>query len=224
MSIISNVVMAFSEEHVARLTGITVHQLRYWDRTGFFHPAFAADDRKVAFSRVYSFKDVVSLRVLNILRNKYGVSVQHLRQVSDRLAHLADDRWIKTTLYVLKRKVNFAEPETGGTREVVSGQYALGIPLAVVIDDTQRDVKELRRRDPSKIGTVIHNRLIAHNTAVVGGTRIPTAAIKRFSDAGYSAEQIIEEYPDLTEEDITHQSVIKTTFLLYKTATGAIAG
>ena len=72
MSIISNVVMAFSEEHVARLTGITVHQLRYWDRTGFFHPAFAADDRKVAFSRVYSFKDVVSLRVLNILRNKYG--------------------------------------------------------------------------------------------------------------------------------------------------------
>jgi hypothetical protein len=65
---------AFSEEHVQRLTGITIHQLRYWDKTGFFHPEFAADDRRAAFSRVYSFKDVVSL---NTAPQRYKSSTKH---------------------------------------------------------------------------------------------------------------------------------------------------
>jgi uncharacterized protein (DUF433 family) len=202
MSRMSDVVMAFSEEHVQRLTGITVHQLRYWDRTDFFHPEFAADDRRAAFSRVYSFRDVVSLRVLNMLRNQHSVPLPHLRDVSKRLAHLAADRWTKATLYVLKKKVNFDEPETGRKREVLSGQYALGIPLAVVVEDTERDVKELQRRDASAIGSISRSRLVVHNAAVIAGTRIPTAAIKRFSDAGYSAAQILLEYPDLTEMDV----------------------
>lgn len=198
----SDVVMAFSEEHVERLTGITVHQLRYWDRTEFFHPEFAAEDRRAAFSRVYSFKDVVSLRVLNILRNQHSVPLPHLREVSKKLAHLADDRWTLTTLYVLKKKVNFEEPETGQKREVISGQYAPGIPLAVVVEDTERDVNELRKRDATMVGTLVQNRLVAHNAVVVAGTRIPAAAIKRFADTGYSTAEILKEYPDLTEQDV----------------------
>ena len=199
---ISDVVMAFSEEHVERLTGITVHQLRYWDRTEFFHPEFASEDRRAAFSRVYSFKDVVSLRVLNILRHQHSVPLPHLREVSKKLAHLADDRWTRTTLYVLKKKVNFEEPETGKKREVISGQYALGIPLAVIVEDTERDVHELRKRDATMVGTLAQNRLIAHNAVVVAGTRIPIAAIKRFADTGYSTAEILKEYPDLTEQDV----------------------
>lgn len=199
---ISSVVMAFSEEHVERLTGITVHQLRYWDKTGFFHPQFAADDRRVAFSRVYSFKDIVSLRVLNMLRNQHNVPLPHLRDVSKKLAHLADDRWTRTTLYVLKKRVYFDEPETRQKRELIGGQYALGIPLAVVVEDTERDVKEFHRRDAAQVGALAKNRLVAHNATVIAGTRISTAAIKRFSDAGYSTEQILSEYPDLTERDI----------------------
>jgi DNA-binding transcriptional MerR regulator len=98
-AIMSNIVQAFSEEHVERLTGLTVHQLRHWDRTGFFVPSFAAEDRREVLSRVYSFKDLVALRVLAVLRNQFGVSLQHLRQVSHKLSHLADDKWTQTTLY-----------------------------------------------------------------------------------------------------------------------------
>jgi len=199
---ISNVVMAFSKEHVQRLTGITVHQLRYWDRTGFFHPEFAADDRRVAFSRVYSFKDVVSLRVLNMLRNQYNVPLPHLRNVSKKLAHLAEDRWTKTTLYVLNKRVYFDDPETGRKREIVGNQYALGIPLAVVVEKTERDVSDLHQRDAAKVGAIVRNRLVAQNASVIAGTRIPTVAIKRFTDAGYSVEQVLAEYPSLTERDI----------------------
>jgi len=43
---------------------------------------------------------------------------------------------------------------------------------------------------------------VSHNRPVIAGTRIPTSAIKSFNDAGYTVDEIIEEYPDLTPEDV----------------------
>jgi uncharacterized protein (DUF433 family) len=37
---------------------------------------------------------------------------------------------------------------------------------------------------------------------VIAGTRIPINAVKDFHAAGYSTDQIIKEYPDLTAEDV----------------------
>jgi hypothetical protein len=39
---LDNIISAFSEEQAERLTKISKQQLRYWDRTGFFSPAFGA--------------------------------------------------------------------------------------------------------------------------------------------------------------------------------------
>jgi hypothetical protein len=55
------VIAAFSEEHAARLSGVSRAQLRHWDRTGLLKPSYAEPDRRGAFSRVYSFADLVSL-------------------------------------------------------------------------------------------------------------------------------------------------------------------
>ncbi len=195
-------ITAFGEEHVERLTGITKSQLRYWDRTAFFVPAYADENRRSPFSRIYSFKDVASLRVLNVLRNQHNIPLQHLRKVADRLRHLADDLWIGTTLWVFGKRVVFQEPGQEAPREVVSGQYLLGLPLKKVVADTRQDVRRLLKRPKSQIGAVSHSRHINHNAWVVAGTRIPTGAIRRFKDAGYSVGQILEEYPDLTAVDV----------------------
>jgi DNA-binding transcriptional MerR regulator len=58
------VIRAFTEEQVVRLTALSQRQLRYWDRTGFFRPAFSEENRRVAYNRVYSFKDVCALRMI----------------------------------------------------------------------------------------------------------------------------------------------------------------
>jgi DNA-binding transcriptional MerR regulator len=195
-------IAAFDEDRVEALTGVSKRQLRYWDRTGFFTPAYADEDRRSAFSRIYSFKDVASLRVLNMLRNQNNVPLQHLRKVAQRLRHLADDLWTGTTLWVFGRKVVFQEPGETAPREVVSGQYLLGLPLHRVVEDTERDVKALLARPKSDIGEVSRSRHVNHNAWVVAGTRIPTRAIRRFADAGYSVGQILQEYPDLTPEDV----------------------
>jgi len=199
---IHSVIAAFSEEQVERLTGLTKVQLRYWDRTDFFSPKFADENRRRAYSRIYSFKDIVALRTLSVLRNQYSVPLQHLRKVAEKLSHLADDLWIGTTLYVLNKKVIFHEPETGLPQEVVSGQYVIGLLLKTIISDTAKDVEKMRHRDPEKVGRVERSRYISHNAWVIGGTRIPTAAIRRFKEEGYSTDQIIAEYPDLTPRDI----------------------
>lgn len=71
MSDTDEAVRAFSAEHVVKLTGLSQSQLRYWDRTGFFQPEYASENRRSPFSRVYSFQNVAGLRTLGILRRQY---------------------------------------------------------------------------------------------------------------------------------------------------------
>jgi uncharacterized protein (DUF433 family) len=197
------IIAAFTEEQVERLTGLGVSRLRYWDRTKFFVPSYADANRRSAYSRIYSFKDVAALRTISVLRRQHNVPLQYLRKVGAELCHLADDGWIRFSLYVLGKTIIFHDPETGQPREVTGNQYVVpSVALAVVFSDTKRDVADLAKRPDNSIGQIEQNRYISHNAAVVAGTRIPTAAIKRFKDAGYSVEAIIREYPDLTPRDV----------------------
>jgi uncharacterized protein (DUF433 family) len=196
------VVSAFSEDQVERLTGLSKGQLRYWDSTEFFRPTFGVDNRRVAFSRIYSFRDIAALRVLCVLRNQYSVPLQHLRKVAEKLSHLDDAKWTATTLYVINKKVAFDEPDTQKPREVVSGQYVHPFHLKPVIDDTREAVKNLSLRQKEDFGRVEQKRNVSHNLPVVAGTRIPVRAVKHYIEDGFSDEHILAEYPSLTKADI----------------------
>lgn len=198
----SIIVSAFTEDQVERLTGITRRQLRYWDSTGFFAPSFASADRRAPYSRIYSFRDLISLQVLNSLRNDAGCSLPHLREVKKKLAHLGDDAWSRTTLYVMKKKVVFDDPKTRDRREVVTGQGVLQIPLETVRSGMVDRLAALRTRDERTIGSISQSRRVAHNAPVVAGTRVPVRAIQAFAAEGYSIDAIQREYPTLTEADV----------------------
>jgi DNA-binding transcriptional MerR regulator len=194
---------AFSEHHVERLTKLTKAQLRYWDRTGFFQPEYAESERRSPYGKVYSFRNVVALRTLGTLRNVHNVSLQHLRQVAEKLSHMKDSLWTRTTLYVAKRRVHVVLGKGKPPIDPTTGQYAIeSIALKAVIADVVRESEGLRSRDPSTIGKIVRNRFVSHNAWVVAGTRIPTRAIKNFSESGYDVAAIIEEYPDLTAADV----------------------
>lgn len=206
MSAADNLIAAFSEEQTERLTGVSKSQLRYWDRTNFYRPTYAEQNRRVAFSRVYSFKDVVALRVLNVLRNQFKISLQYLRDVSARLGQLQSDpdKWIEIKLYPLNGRVVWYEKGSALPQEVTSGQYVTGIELDDVVQATKKAVNNLHTpRDRTNVGRVEKSKYVVHNAPVIAGTRIPVGAIKRFHDAGYSVEAILKEYPDLTADDIS---------------------
>lgn len=199
---IGNVVAAFSEEQIERIVGLSKGRLRYWAKTDFFRPSFVGESNKLPFSRFYSFRDMVALRTLEMLRVQNSVPLQHLRKVAEKLSHLKDSLWTETSLFVVNRKVAIVNSETGQPEEVLSGQYVLGIPLAKVIEDTQRDVIEFCRRPAQTEGRITRNRGIAHNKPIIAGTRIPVVSVVRLNEDGYSTEQIIAEYPDLTSDDV----------------------
>ncbi|SMH55237.1 DUF433 domain-containing protein [Mesorhizobium australicum] len=196
-----NVIAAFTEDQAARLTGVSKRQLASWYKSGFFVPSIDFHESGRAYSRLYSFRDLLSLRVLNQLRNETRVSFPHLREVKEELSHLGDERWVKSILYVRGKKV-VIERENATRYEAGSGQEVLQIPLKIVVSGMHERIKQLGVRDADKIGSIERKRGVVHNQAVIAGTRVPVSSVKSFADAGYSVDQIKREYPSLTEDDI----------------------
>ncbi|MEX3014320.1 DUF433 domain-containing protein [Gymnodinialimonas hymeniacidonis] len=197
-----SVVGAFTDEMASRLTGLSVGQLRAWDRSGLISPSFADENRRLPFSRIYSFRDIVSLRVIAGLKNDHGVSTQHLKQVAFELRGLGEDAWSKTTLYVLNKRVVFEEPKSGRLQEVVGGQRVFRIPLKVATADVEADVQALFSRPKNLEGKTHAQRHVMNGEEVVAGTRIPVRSVLSYFELGLSDSRILEDYPDLVQADI----------------------
>jgi uncharacterized protein (DUF433 family) len=191
----------FSDEHVSRLTGLSKWQLRRWDRLNFFSPRFAYEDRYAPYSRIYSFKDVVGLRTIAVLMKEHRVSFQELQRVAGELVKRGYTHWADLKLYVVKKQVYFRRPGSEDVEGVWDGQLAM-LPIIDVIADVEKRVEELHRRAPDQRGKVEQHKYVVRNAPVIAGTRIPTAAIRRFHEAGYSVEQIMKQYPTLSVEDV----------------------
>ena len=195
------VISVFGVDDVTKITGLSERQLAYWDRTGFFKPQYASVGAGKSPVRIYFFRDLVSLRTLRVLKEEHRVSLQHLRTVLKDLSAYSDAPFAELKLKVYNREVHVTEPGTDRTRGVVSGQYVL-LPLINVIQDVRRAAANLGVRSAEDYGKTEQRRNVSHNARVIAGTRIPVRAIRRFIAAGYSAKQIMFEYPSLTAEDI----------------------
>ena len=197
----STVIAAFTEEQVERVTGVTRRQLRYW-AADLYGPSVKVDSADLSHLALYSFKDLVCLKVLNALRNDAKIPLQEIRRTKDRLNHLGEDLWSTTTLYVLGKRVVFDNPETGEKEEATSGQCVLQIPLKVVAGQIGTAVQAMRDRHADKIGKVERKKGVAQNQPVISGTRIPVRSIKAFARAGYAIGDINKQYPTLSRSDI----------------------
>ena len=196
-----DVVSAYTADLVSRLTGLTFGQLAYWDRTEFFKPQFARFGEGKTAVRIYSFKDVVGLRTLQILKSVHRVTLQHLRAVAAELSRYSKAPWSEIKLRVLNRHVHFDEPETGRTRDVLNKQYVL-LAVIDVMEDIKRRSTDLSNRNEKHFGKYERNRNVSHNVEVISGTRIPVRAVKRYIEGGFSHAEILREYPRLISADI----------------------
>ena len=194
------IIAAFTRDQAARLTGVSQRQLRLWDARGFFAPSLKLEGG--ALASLYSFRDLLCLKVIHAIRNVAKIPFAELLKTKQRLAHLGDDLWARTTLYILGKRVVFDDPETGGRQEASSGQGVLQIPLRVVTGTMEDAVRAMRERKSALIGTIDRKRSVAQNQPVIAGTRIPVRSLQAFAKAGYSVAQINAQYPGITERDI----------------------
>lgn len=199
----ADILGAFSEEQVSKLTGLSRTQLRGWNRRGFIRPEYkSGDNPRQPFTYIYSFKDLLKLRVLNQLRNVFSVPMNELERVERELTHLGDEKWTSQKLWVSNRRVVFEEPESRRKREVASKQFVAEIALEVVTSDARADIKKMNRRNGGEVGNIVRIKHVHSSEPVFSGTRIPVAAIAEYIALGFSAPDIIDRFPDLQEEDI----------------------
>ena len=192
----------FSAEHACKLTELSPRQLRYWDQTGFFSPQYADDNRRRPYSRVYSFRDLVGLRVIAVLRKRHRIPLQVLRRVGHYIANAPESSWANIMCYVSGRDVFFDDPNTGALLSGRQLQPSLRIAMRQIASEVSRRAERLRRRSPKDIGAITNHRYIVHNASVLSGTRIPTVAVWNYHSAGHGVRQILREFPSLKRRDV----------------------
>ena len=197
-------IMAFTTPQVIRLTSLSDRMLRYWEATGVYTASHVDPRPGVPFRRIYSFRDVVSLRTLSLLRREHRVPLDELRRVGIHLRGAHPDRvnpWAEMRFGVLNRRVLIRDPATG-TWVAPPGQQVLAIDVAEIARCTARDAPQLTARRPETLGRVERHRLVLGNAWRIAGTRIPTSAIQHFHEAGADTAAILREHPDLTGADV----------------------
>lgn len=198
--------LAFSPHQVQRITGLSLHQLRYWDETGFFAPEFKAEEGEYGgFSRIYSFRDVVGLYTVARLRKEYGFSLQELRPIGEYLKKYHETPWASLAVYFSGKQFYFTNPEQPG--DYIGLRPLAQTPLSSIkmermARDVRARVQRMRQREPDQVGQIEKRRNVAHNSPVVAGTRVPTSAIWNLRQAGLGVDEIVKEYPRLTAADV----------------------
>ena len=194
-----SLISSLTADQVCRLTGLSTSRLRYWNRTGFFQPG-ADPSVRGPYGKFYSFRDVVGLRTLAVLRGK--ASLQSLRKIGAWLQEHVDHPWSSLRFYTAGPDV-LVDMGAGPVLLVEGGALrAFDIGLCEVIGDMRGAVEGMRHRRPEQIGQISKHRYTAHNQPIVAGTRIPIAAVWAFHQAGYSPEAIVEQYPRLQVADV----------------------
>lgn len=189
--------LAFSEDQVSTLTGLSKRQLRYWDRRHhFFSPEYKIEGRPL-----YSFRDVVGLRTVAQVRDR--LPLQQLRKIDARLHSKYETPWASLKFFLAGRELIYAEPDSGTyVSAKYPGQEVVQIDLEEVRAEMISDLARLRKRSQDQIGKISRNRNVMRGASVVAGTRIPTAIIWRYHEAGFSNDKILEGFPRLTISDV----------------------
>src|SRR5437899_12692707 len=74
----------FTTHQACKFTGCTPRQLRYWDQIGLVEPSVQGTGGRPGVPRMYSFRDLVALRVVKSLLDG-GMSLQRVRRAWDYL-------------------------------------------------------------------------------------------------------------------------------------------
>ena len=135
----------FSADTARRLTGVTYRQLDYWDRTGLLRPSIRGAAGKGS-RRVYSFQDVVELRVVSGMLAS-GVSLPAVRKAVRYLQANFDHLTRPLAQLTLAASGRSILVRTEDPRHLVDatagGQVVVAVSVAAIVRELERSVVEI---------------------------------------------------------------------------------
>src|SRR4030066_2306761 len=139
--------MNFNTKAISRIIGLSIRQIDYWDRTHFIKPS-VSEASGYGSTRLYSFNDLVQLKVAKTLMDK-GLSLQKIRKAISYLKKnmpevekpLSELRFLtdgETIFTITKDKKVIIDT-------LKSGQLVLSVALGKIIEDLEGEVTTLQR-------------------------------------------------------------------------------
>jgi uncharacterized protein (DUF433 family) len=191
----------FGVDAVAGLTGLSKPLLHRWARDSFYVP-----ERGLQVGEpLFSFRDVVSLRVLAILRQEHGISRQELHRVGEHLRDEHDHPWAALRLGVSGKEVVFMEPATGRMVSTKAhGNYVFDeiLEIKAVEANMRSQASRLMQRQRDQLGKTEKKRAILGGRTVFAGTRIAVAPIADALRRGAPQKWVLENFPTLRRADV----------------------
>jgi uncharacterized protein (DUF433 family) len=187
-------------ERAARLAGISRRQLAYWDLRGLVGPGITRRLSVRGNVQLYTFTDLVCLCVLAQIRHRF--SLQRMRQVVTHLRSRGYGQPLAELKFAVRgrHEIYFQHPDGEWEGELRPDQIV--VREVIDLDQVRATVRAATRRASSDFGRVERQRGRRASKEVFAGTRLPVATVVGWLQNGFTTDQVIEAYPDLTQADV----------------------
>jgi predicted RNase H-like HicB family nuclease len=189
----------FNTKAVFKITGLSIRQIDYWDRTHFVKPS-VSEASGYGSVRLYSFNDLIQLKVAKTLMDK-GVSLQKIRKAINYLKKnmpkveksLSDLRFLTDgeTIFVLTRDKKVI------IDTLKSGQLVFSIALGEIIESLKGDVVALHKERRYEV--IVRSKkydVILHADTEDGGFWIECPSLHGCASQGDTVEEALEMIKD----------------------------
>jgi uncharacterized protein (DUF433 family) len=194
--------ITLTDEHAARLAGVSLGQMRSWERAGFIKPSVERSFGPRSNVRLYGFDRLVELLVAATLVHHPGVTMSHVRTIVTRLHRRGYASPLRQVSFaVIGSEIYFRDPETGdweGGRR--PGQIV--IEQVLPLDPIRAKIRSAIERDPQQSGKIERRRKTHGSKPVFAGTRVPVETVQKYITSGHSTAQILQSFPALTRADV----------------------
>lgn len=148
----------FSGLQACRLTGCSPHQLRYWDEIGLAQPSIQQTGGTPGVKRVYSFRDLVFLKVVKSLLDA-GMSLQKVRKAHKYLREKTalDSELLDVRLATDGRSVFALGRDDNEVLDALrQGQLAFFLAIGEITRNLDAGVAQFMRDRDSFVSTLDH--------------------------------------------------------------------
>jgi predicted RNase H-like HicB family nuclease len=194
--------MNFNTKIINNITGLTIRQIDYWDRTHFIKPS-VREATGHGSVRLYSFTDLVQMKVAKTLMDK-GVSLQKIRKsitylkknMPDIEKPLSELRFLTdgSTVFVITRD------DTQIVDTLKMGQLVFAIALGDLVEELKGkvvDIEKVRNYEATVRGRKYS--VVLHTDTEDGGYWVECPSLPGAASQGDTIEEALEMIKDAIE-------------------------
>ena len=133
---------AFTSKQACYLSGCTSHQLRYWDKVKLVSPSIQSSLGKPGVPKLYSFRDIVSLKVIKTLLDN-GMSIQRVRRAWRYLTRNGNlQGQLSKTKLISDGQTIYSVEENEVFDALKDGQLAFFETIDFVVKEVEEDISK----------------------------------------------------------------------------------